>query len=555
MNSQFLSRREFLRMAMLTGSGIFLAGCAPGLTPTTTPTAGASSAPIAKPTAVPSPAVAQPQYGGILTKAALGQPANWDIFSNSSSYTLEAIGPCYNSLVMFDPLNPGKIIGDLAESWEFSPDGKMITFKLVKGVKFHDGKPLTSADVKYTFDTIRNPPQGVVSVRKNVLAAIDGIEASDEYTVRFILKRSNPSLLLNLATAWFLVAPKHILQEKGDMKNDIIGSGPFKLKEYVRGVSVELVKNPDYHVKGRPFLDGYKIYQIPDAATSFANFRTGQILYNDAMTRSEADQAKKELGDKVLIQTANSFVGDPFTMNSKRKPFDDTRVRKALAYAVDRNEAIKVLMEGDGIVSGILPQGNWGLPPSELEKLPGYGKDVAANRAEAKKLLAEAGYPNGFSAAMVVRKAAGTHEARGLFLKDQLSKIGIEIKVDVQETAKYLEIMNARNFEMATNVISGTADDPDSLLGDIFGCQGAQNYSGVCNTQADELYLQQSQTVNEAERKKLVNQLELAYIGNYNTVCLYFKKKIMGSWARVHNYVMHPEPDNNRRLQEVWLSS
>ncbi|CAG0945619.1 Oligopeptide-binding protein AppA [Anaerolineae bacterium] len=552
MNSQYLSRREFLRLAMLTSGGLFLAGCAPGVVPTAAPT-GATPAPAGKPAA--TPAAAQPQYGGVLTRASQGEPANFDMFSNSSSFTLAAIAPCYNSLVMFDPLNPSKIIGDLAESWEIAPDGKRITFKLVKGAKFHDGKPLTSADVKYTFDTVRNPSQGVVSVRKNVLAAVDGIEAPDDYTVHFVLKRSNPSLLLNLATPWFLVAPKHILQEKGDMKNVIVGSGPFKLKEHVRGVSIELVKNPDYHVKGRPFLDGFKIFQIPDAATAFANFRTGQILYNDAMTRSEADQVLKELGDKVLIQSANSFVGDPFAMNSKRKPFDDIRVRKALAYAVDHNEAVKVLMEGDGVVAGLLPPMTWGLPASELEKLPGYGKDAAANRAEAKKLLAEAGYPNGFSATMVVRKAAGTHEARGLFLKDQFSKIGVEIKVDIQETAKYLDIMNKRDFDIATTVISGTADDPDSLLGDIFTCQGTLNYSGVCNPQADELFIQQSQTVDETERKKLVNQMELAYINGYNTVSLYYKKKLMGSWQRVHNYVMHPEPDNNRRLQEVWLSS
>ena len=508
----------------------------------------------AKTAATAAPDAAPPQYGGVLTRGVTGEPANFDPFSNTSSFTLNVVAACYNSLVMFDPLNPDKVIGDLAEAWEVSPDGKAYTFKLVKNAKFHDGVPMTSADVKYTFDTVRTPPPGVTSVRKSLFASVDSIETPDDYTVRFNLKRINPSFLTTLATGWFVVAPKHILEKTGDMKKDVIGTGPFKLKEYVRGTSIELVKNPDYHVKGRPYLDGMKFYTIPDTTTMFANFRTGQILYYDGMTGDEARRAEKEFGDKVLIQSSSSFIGDPFTMNSKRKPFDDIRVRKALSLAVDRGEALKVVNQGDGAVAGLLPAGLWGLPSNELEKMPGWSKNIEANRAEAKKLLAEAGYPNGFSTTILARKAAGTHETRAVFLADQFAKIGVQAKVDIQETAAYNDTLSKRNFDIATTVIASLANDPDFLLGDYYTCEGGQNWSGVCIPEVDELFVKQSQTLDPAERKKLVNQLEVAAINGFGTVNLYFKGKFMGTSRQVHNLLMHPEPDNNRRMQDVWLS-
>ena len=192
-----------------------------------------------------------PRRGGVFALNLTGDLPNFDPISNTTGTVLTAIGPCYNGLVINDPQNPDKIIGDLAQSWEMSPDGKALTFRLVGGVKFHDGKPMTSADVKTSFDYVRNPPAGLVSPRKGALAAVTEIQTPDERTVRFVLSRPSPSLLANLAAGWMVVMPKHILDAKGSMKGDVIGTGPYVWKTYARGVSVELARNPDYHEIGR----------------------------------------------------------------------------------------------------------------------------------------------------------------------------------------------------------------------------------------------------------------------------------------------------------------
>ncbi len=146
-------------------------------------------------------AAEDPQYGGIMTVVTSKGPPNYDPVGNTSSSILNFAGPIYNALVVWDPQNPNEIIGDLAETWEVSPDGLTYTFHLVENAMFHDGVPLTSADVKATFDFVRNPPEGVVSSRKKTLAAIAEIDTPDDYTVRFNLSRPNPALLASLAAS------------------------------------------------------------------------------------------------------------------------------------------------------------------------------------------------------------------------------------------------------------------------------------------------------------------------------------------------------------------
>ena len=553
-----LTRREFLRVASLASVGLISAACAPAVPTPAAPTTGASSAPAptvaAKPTVAssPVPVVEQPQYGGVLTFNQVNDLANFDPMSNTSGSVLYALAPCYNNLVMFDPLDPDKIIPDLAESWEIAPDGKAITFKLIKGVKFHDGKPCTAADVKYTFDTVRNPPQGVVSARKALFAVVSAIETPDDYTVRFVLKQPSLSFLVTLASGWMVVLPKHILEVKGDMKKDLVGTGPFKLKEYVPGVSLELAKNPDYHVKGRPYLDGLKQYVIPDPASTFANFRSGELMQYDAMSGDDARRAEKEFGDKIIIQSmpSTSFVGIAY--NTKNKPWDDIRVRQAASLAIDRAAALKVAYTGDGVLGGLTMPGPWSLPAAEIEKIPGYGKDMAANLVQAKKLLTEAGFPNGFTTTILVRKHQ-IFEPVAVFVKDQWTKIGIEAKLDVRETAALNEALNKRDFQVTATGNSYTANDPD-VLGDYVTSGGSQNYTSLVNKEIDELYAKQSQTLDVAERKKLVNTIERLALSDQGIFLLYWRDRFHGFSRRIRDFKIHPNMDNVRRYQNVWLT-
>lgn len=539
MREKRFSRRTLLQIGGLTGISLIAGGSLLDL-------AGKSRA-------FASSASKKPEYGGILTYRLAGDPPNFDMISNSTYMVQNPMAPIYNNLVTFDPMNPDKVIGDLAQKWEVSPDGKVYTFSMIKGVKFHDGKPCTSQDAKFTYDRTRNPPEGGVSPRKGSLEMIDGIETPDEHTVRFVLKQPAPSLLNILAQGWMAVLPKHVIEEKGDMKKTAIGTGPFKLSKYTRGVSLELVRNPDYHIKGRPYLDGITYYIIPDPGTAMANLRTGQLLFY-MMTGDEARTAEKDFPDKVVIQRCPYLVFLTVNFNSKRKPWDDVRVLQAVSLAIDRNEAIKVVALGDGDPGGFMPpKGIWALPLEELEKLPGYGKDISANIAAAKKLLAEAGYPNGFSTTLLTRKGTD-FEPLSVFLKDQLAKIGIDAKLDVQETASAYASLNKRAFDMAPWVHGIALDDPDAIFSEFYTCGASRNYSEICSEEVDKLFARQSQAVHLEERKKLVAQMEKAALSSYSKILLYWARRFVGLSPRVQNYMIHPSLYNNQRLQDVWLA-
>lgn len=482
-----------------------------------------------------------------------GDPPNFDMFTNSSGWVLSVVAACYNSLVRYDPKDPLKVVGDLAERWEMAEDGLSYTFHLIKTAKFHDGVPLTAADVKYTFDFARNPPEGSSSIRKVLLKPIKDVVVVDDHTVRLDLVRRSPSLISTLATGWFVVAPKHILEAKGHMKDNVVGSGPFMLKSYNRGTSIELVRNPNYHVPNRPYLDGISFYIIPDTGTAFSYLTTGQIDMVHEVPGSDARRAIKDYADVVKIHREPSYVGDPYTVNMQRKPFDDLRVRKALALSINHDEALKVVNQGDGIVGGLLPPMPWGLSAEELATIGGYGPDIDASRAEAKALLAEAGYPSGFDSTILVRRGAGTHEPRAIFLADQFAKIGVRLKINVQETASYFEAMNRRDFDVATCTVTSLANDPDFLFGDFHTSTGNLNYAGLSSAVIDDLFERQSMETDPEKRKALVNELERATMNEFATVILYFKDKFVGLSDRVQDFVMHPEPDNNRRMEEIWL--
>jgi peptide/nickel transport system substrate-binding protein len=531
------TRREFLGLGAALGLG--LAGCAPQQAGTTQgPAAGGD----------------QPRYGGVLTVWTGGDPPNYDLHQNSTYMVLWPLAPCYNLLVQFDPQDPNRIIPDLAERWDVSSDGKIYTFYLKRDVRFHHGKPFKAEDVKASFERIIWPPKGVVSPRQGAFTAVDGIETPDDYTVRFVLKRPNPSLLPNIAQGWNVIYPKDVLEAKGDMKKDVVGTGPFKFKEHVRGVSIELVKNPEYHVEGRPYLDGVKYFIIPDPNTALSAFISGQLLMYRPRLKSDAEEARRQLGDRVVIQTVQSYSFDTLTLNARRKPWDDPRVRLAVSLAIDRNAAIQVLAQGDGVAGGFMPAGGqWALPPEEIARLPGYSPNKAQEIEQARRLLAEAGYPNGFKTTMLTRKGAD-YEPISVFLKDQLAKVGIDAALDVQESAAAYDRLNQREFDSVPWGHAIALDDPDAVYGEFYLCKSERNYSGICDPEVEALFERQSQTLDPNERKRLVGELEKKALVTQTKIILLWRLDRTIHWSTVRNYRRHPSLYNNQRMQDVWLA-
>jgi len=190
-----------------------------------------------------------PRRGGVLLAAIGADAPSLDPHQEQTFATIELVAPLYSTLLQIDPLQYPKIIGDVATEWKIAPDGLAYTFKLHQGIRFHDGAPLTAADVKATYDKIVFPPEGGRSIRKNAYTAIGSIEAPDSSTVVFKLKFPSASLLANLASPCNVIYPKKYLDKDPNyFKTNIVGSGPFKFKNYTRGSSCEVEGKPDYFV-------------------------------------------------------------------------------------------------------------------------------------------------------------------------------------------------------------------------------------------------------------------------------------------------------------------
>jgi peptide/nickel transport system substrate-binding protein len=495
-----------------------------------------------------------PRYGGVLTQDTFADPPHFDLHQSETIAALLALAPCYNRLVQYDPFDPLNIVPDLAERWEISKDEKLYTFYLRRDVKFHHGKAFGAEDVKASWDRLINPPKGVFGVRKLTFDAVGGIETPDNYTVRFVLKRPMGSLLPNIAQGWNVIFPKDVLDAKGDMKKDVVGTGPFRMKQYVRGVSLEVEKYAGYHVKGRPYLDGVKTFIIPDLNTAVNAYIAGQLLLHEATNESQAEQARQQVGSRGVIARLTQMSNVTMEMNGARKPWGDIRVRQAASMAIDRKEAMQVMTDGVGEPSGMmLPKGQWALPAEELRKMPGYAADKAAERAQARKLLAEAGFPSGFKAAMTVRRGQ-QFESAAIFLKDQLGQVGIDLNIQILETAAFYERLSKRDFEVMGGSYSTAVDDPDAIFGQNYLCTAGRNYSGMCVEEVEKLFLQQSQIRDPKARLPVVHQLQRVALQNVMKAVMGFRVTWYLYSGALRNYRPHYSRYLAESREQVWLA-
>ena len=352
----------------------------------------------------PIPAQEQPRAGGELVFVVAAEPPSFDAHREETFGMLHPGAPQYNTLLRVDPTDRTgtKIIGDLAESWTISPDKRTYTFKLRRGVKFHDGSTMTSADVKASYDKIIFPPADVVSSRKAAYKTVEAVEAPNPDTIVFRLKFPEASFITNLASPWNWIYKAEILSK--DMhwyEKNVMGTGPFKFVEYVRGSHWVGKKNPDYWDKGKPYLDGFRAIFIQDSSAQVAAVRGERAMIQfRGFSPPERDSLVAALGPRITVQESPWECSNPLAINHEKKPFDDKRVRRALTLALDRYQGsqalskIAIVKEVAGVV---VPGTPLATPTAELEKLAGYSHDIAKSRAEAKRLLKEAGVPDGFS--------------------------------------------------------------------------------------------------------------------------------------------------------------
>jgi peptide/nickel transport system substrate-binding protein len=502
----------------------------------------------------------KPRRGGVLRVALAGDPPSLDMHQESTFLVTIPFSTVYNTLIQFDPHGYPKIIGDLAKSWTLAEDKTTWTFTLHQGVKFHDDSDLTSADVKASWDHMVFPPEGVVSSRKSLYQMIKSIEAPDPYTVVFHLHYPSASFLSMVARPEnFIYAKKYLDQDPHYYKQHAMGSGPFKLKEYVRGSTLEMVRNPKYWKQGLPYMDGIKYYIIRDDGARAKAIRADRAdVEFRGFPPAEVEAIKNQMGDKVTV----AYPGQPahwgIAFNVDKKPFDDERVRKAMSLALDRYDMAQTLAPLTGLdtVSGPIPPGApWALNLEELQALPGFGKDHEANLREAKRLLAEAGYPDGFKTVLLNRAIKLPYIDMGVYVISAWKKVGIEAEHQLEESASWTKSRRSRDFEVLLDPM-GTAAvaDPDEMLVK-FITESSANYGRFSDPMIDKLFEQQKVELDEQKRVNLAKELQKELMKKAWWVPgLWWTRGEVRS-SRIRNYEPMPSHWMNRRLEDVWLAA
>ena len=513
---------------------------------------------MAGPAAEPDP---NGKHGGIL-RGVLRE--SWSSLSPQEASTVAdtwPVAPLFNNLVIYDPFRPVEdadhVIGELAESWAWSDAGKKLTFKLRHGVTWHDGKPFTANDVKFTFDVARgaSDKRFKLNPRKDWWENVQEISTNGDYEVAFVLKQPQPSLISFLANGYTPVYPAHVDPQEIRLKP--VGTGPFMLKEAKPDERIEMVKNPNYFIKGRPYLDGIVYTVIKSRPSRIAAMQANQvdIFFPQEGNAAMHDQVSKS-NPQIVFKLVAQNVSDNILLNHKKPPFDNPKLRLAVNLALDRAAMIKSVHQGAAIAGAANlppPYGKWGLAKADLAKLPGYG-DSARNKAEAKKLLAELGYgPNNPLKVTVSTRAVDIYIDTAVWVIDQLKQVGIEGKLEQYETGVWHPKVTRREFEIGTNLTGVAVDDADGNYFENYACGSPRNYTDYCNPEVDKKMKLASAESDPAKRLKMIRDIDVQLQTEGARPILAQRVDYYSYWPYVKNLVPHHNIYNWGRMQNVWL--
>ncbi len=422
-----------------------------------------------------------------------------------------------NNLVVFDQHiaqnSLDTIRPDLAESWSWSEDGKELTFKLRHGVKWHDGKPFTAADVKCTFDLVQGKAKDHfrINPRKDWYHNLVEVTTEGDDEAVFHLKRPQPALLALLASGYSPIYPCHV--PAAQMRQHPIGTGPFKFVEFRPNEHIKVEKNPDYWKKDRPYLDAIEYVIVPNRSTAILGFVSGQfdMTWPGNVTVPLLQDVKSQSPDAdCILRTSNATIN--LLVNRDAPPFDNPDLRKAMALALDRNAFVEILTDGKGKIGGAMlppPEGIWGMPDDMLRTIPGYGGNVQKNRAEARKIMEKLGYrPDKHLEINVSTRNIATYRDPAVILIDQLKEIYIDGTLDTVETANWHKKVTRKDYAVALNATGSAVDDPDQQFYENYACDSPRNYSGYCNHELEKKFDEQSAMSDQEKRKKLVWEID-----------------------------------------------
>jgi peptide/nickel transport system substrate-binding protein len=501
--------------------------------------------------------------GGILKVSHFDSPASMSIHEEATIAALRPTMGVFNNLVMYKQdvaqTSLRSIVPDLATSWSWNEEGTELTFPLRQGVKWHDGKPFTAADVKCTWDMLTGKANEKfrLNPRKSWYQNLNEVTTNGDYEVTFRLKRTQPSLLALLASGWSPVYPCHV--SPAQMRQRPIGTGPFKFVEFKPNESITVTRNPDYWKPGRPYLDGIEYTIIKEISTRNLAFVAGKFDLTSpyGVTIPTLKDITSQVPQAICEVTATN-VNRTMIINPSKPPFDNPDLRRALALALDRKAFIDIITQGQGDIGATMlppPEGVWGMPAEILQTLPGYGLDVAKNRAEARKIMEKLGYgPNKRLAVTVSTRNIPPYRDPAAVLLGQLHEIYMDPELEPVDTTQWYPRLLRKDFTVGLNVTETGVDDPDQQFYENYVCGSERNYTGYCNREVDKLVDRQSMETDPEKRKKLVWEIERKLVEDGARPVIFYprggtcrKPEVKGLTIMVNSIY------NGWRMEDVWL--
>jgi peptide/nickel transport system substrate-binding protein len=505
---------------------------------------------------------AGPKSGGIMRFYHRETPPSLSIHEEATFSVNAPAMALYNNLVVYDQHKPqnsmATIVPDLADSWAWSKDNLTLTFKLHQGVKWHDGQPFTSKDVKCTFDLIQGKGQDKFrkNPRKDLFKNITDVTTDGDYEVTLHLGRPQPSILAMLATGYTPIYSCHV--PAAQMRTHPIGTGPFMFGEFKQNESIKLVKNPNYFKKGLPYLDGIEYTIIPNRATAVLAFVAGKVdaTFPTEMTAALIKDIKSQ-DPTAICEIAPINVSSNLIVNRENPPFNNPDLRKAMALSLDRKAFIDIIFQGQGDAGGTLlppPEGVWGLPPDILKTIPGYG-DVQKDREQARAIMTKLGYSADKPLKIKVStRNLATYRDPAVVLIDQLKTIYIDAELEPVESSAWFAKVARNDYSVGLNLTGNGIDDPDQAFYENYACGSERNYTHYCNKDIEALFDKQSVETDVEKRKKMVWDIDKKLQEDVARPILMHGRSGMCWKPYVKNLtVMNNSVYNGYRYEDLWL--
>jgi peptide/nickel transport system substrate-binding protein len=506
------------------------------------------------------PADAQ-KAGGILKVGHFDSPASMSMLEESTVAVNRAIMSVFNNLVLYDQHvvqnSPKSIVPELATGWAWNEEGTELNMPLRQGVKWHDGKPFTAADVKCTFELLQGtaPEKLRINPRKSWFTNLKEVTTKGDYEVTFHLARAQASFLAMLATGWTPIYPCHV--SPAQMRLHPIGTGPFKFVEFKPNQSITVARNPDYWKPGRPYLDGIEWTIIKDVSTRLLAFMAGKTDLYPAVTMPQLKDVKDRRPDAVCeMYSAN--VSRNMLVNRSVPPFDNPDLRRAMSLSIDRKAFNDIINQGQGQVGAVMqppPDGLWGMPPEVLQTLPGYHPDIAKSRAEARKIMEKLGYgPDKRLGVTVSTRNIAPYRDPAVILISQLKEVYIDGELDPLDTTQWYPRLTRKDYTVGVNVTETAIDDPDPAFYENYVCGAQRNYTGYCDHDMEALVDKQSIESDPEKRKQIVWEIERKMAADVVRPIIFHGRSTTCWYPYVKNITqMSNSAYNGWRMEDVWL--